>query len=67
MTVQRLTEVLTVNSTLIEVGGTFGASWQLGRSIALQALGSTGIGFGFANVSAASSIYKLLFGLSVQL
>lgn len=67
VTVQRVGPVLNVTSTVLEVGGSIGVIRQLGGNLGIELLGAAHTGFGFANVSAASTVYRILVGVSLYL
>lgn len=67
MTVQTVGPVLSVNTALIEFGGSVGAVWAVGQKLGIELHGAYGMGMGFANISASASIYRLFLGVTLPL
>lgn len=60
--VQQVGPVLGVATTAIEVGGSAGAIYQMGKTWGLELEGAYQLGYGFANVTASSSLYRIFAG-----
>jgi len=54
--------VLQVGSTLVDVGVSGGATYQMGDSFGLNAGATAAFGYGFSNVAVTAILFKVFFG-----